>query len=341
MTQRKPLPDTLAVLSAQAGQAEYPQPPGFDLAAAIAGPAPLAPALRYDYAALGAAGESIRRHVLAFKAAEKRMAENTIAAGQELIAIRETIPHKHWLPLLADELGIGERAAQVMMQTARRFGAKAQTYADLTPSVLALLAPSSVPDAAIDAALAANAASPITVTAAKAIIAAHRPARCRKCGRTLTDPDAIRAGIGACCAARMNRGAALGEAKEDRESMDAVDGVDAMDALPEWVTNGDGETVAVPPHFAPVVAIANIAPAPASAPPQGDSAANGETHADPRAAALARLAVRLEGWVAELRDVAQQYGELTGDFTTPLGVKRGLEKMQVVIQANGENGGWE
>lgn len=247
--------------------AAQPAPAEFNLVQAMTA-APIAPALRYDYAALGTAGESVRRHVLAFKSAEKRMAENTIAAGIELIAIRETIPHAHWLPLLADELGMGERAAQVLMQTARRFGAKAQTYADLTPSVLALLAPASVPDAAIEAAIAANAASPITVTAAKAIIAAHRPAslrhaqgKCRVCKRTLTDPDAIRAGIGSCCAAKLVQGAAAGEA-----------GAEAQ-ALPEWVTVDEPS------------AIVDSAPAPSPAPPLHESAPQGETHADSRGGA--------------------------------------------------------
>ncbi len=324
MTQRKSTPDILTATAAQAQPA-----PGYDLAAAIAGPAPLAPALRYDYAALGAAGESIRRHVLSFKAAEKRMAENTVQAGIDLIAIKETIPHGHWLPLLNDELGIGEDAAQRMMQIARRFGSNTDTYRLLTPSVLALLAPSSVPDAAVDAAIAAAEVSPVTVTAAKAIIAAHRPARCRKCGRTLTDPDAIRAGIGACCAARLNRGAALGEAKGE-----AVDVVDSVDALPEWVTAFD-ERSAEP--SAPT----DSAPASTVAPPLHDSAANEETHADPHTAALVALAARLEQWVAEWRDVAEVYGEKTGDHLTPLAVKHGIERMQATVQANMPNGGWD
>ncbi|MBP8292778.1 MAG: DUF3102 domain-containing protein [Caldilineaceae bacterium] len=318
---RQATPDLLAA---------QPAPADFNLVEAMTA-APLAPALRYDYASLGTAGESIRRHVLAFKSAEKRMAENTIAAGIELIAIRETIPHNHWLPLLADELGMGERAAQVLMQTARRFGSKAQTYADLTPSVLALLAPPSVPDAAIEAAIAANAASPITVTAARAIIAAHRPARCRKCGRTLTDPDAIRAGIGSCCAARLAQGAAAGAAMGD---MDAVDVVDSVDALPEWATAFD-ERSAEPS------AIADLAPAPTVAPPQGDSGANEETHADGKLDVLARLAQRLSDLVGVMRELGQSYGEVTGDFTTPLEVKHRLERMQVRVQANMPNGGWE
>lgn len=326
---RQATPDLLAI----AGPA-----PAYDLAAAIAGPAPVVDPLRYNYAALGAAGEDIRRHAVAIKAAERRMGEATVEAGRHLIAVRETIPHGHWLPWLADEFGMSDDAAQVTMAVARRFGANTESIRYLSPTVLGLLAAKSVPDAAVEAAIAAAAVSPVTVTAARAIIAQHRPARCRKCGRTLTDPDAIRAGIGACCAARMAQGSAAGEARAD-----AIEAEDRP--LPAWASNGNGETVAIPPHFAPVVASVDSTPEPAPAPPRGENGAQGETRtgapADPRAAALARLAQRLEGWVAELRDVAQQYGELTGDYTTPLGVKRGLERMQVVVQANGENGGWD
>jgi hypothetical protein len=292
--------------------------------------APLAVALRYDYASLGTAGDDIRRHVLAFKAAEKRMAENTIAAGIELIAIKETIPHGHWLPLLNNELGIGEDAAQVMMNVARRFGSNTETYRLLSPSVLALLAVKSVPDAAVDAVIAAAAVSPVTVTAAKGIIASHRPARCRKCGRTLTDPDAIRAGIGPCCAARMARDGVLGEAKAE-----AVQAEDRP--LPAWVT--DGETVAVPPDFAPVVAIANPALAPTVAPPQGDSGVVAVTGADGRLAALAALAARLEELREEVREVGDEYGRLVGNHDLPREVRRGIERMQVQVQRE-QGEGW-
>lgn len=286
--------------------------PTYDLAAAMTA-APLAAPLRYDYASLGAAGESIRQHALAIKAAERRMGEATVEAGRHLLAVKETIPHGHWLTWLADEFGMSDDAAQVTMNVARRFGAKTESIRYLSPTVLGLLAAKSVPDEAVDAAIAASTTEAVTVRTAKAIIAAHRPAKCRKCGRTLTDPTAIASGIGACCAARLVQGAAVGEAPP----------------LPEWVTDGEPSRSA------------DSAPAPSPAPPQGDSNANGESGTDGRAAALARLAARLEGWLAELREVAQQYGELTGDFTTPVQIKRGFEKMQVVVQANGENGGWE
>lgn len=157
-------------------------------------------------------------------------------------------------------------------------------------------------------------------------------ARCRKCGRTLTDPDAIRAGVGACCAARLVQGAAAGEAKA--EAADAVDSVDAVDALPEWVTAFD-ERSAEP--SAPT----DSAPAPTVAPPLHDSGAQGQSGTDGKLDVLARLAQRLSDLVGVMRELGQSYGEVTGDFTTPLEVKHRLEKMQVRVQANMPNGGWE
>lgn len=324
---RQATPDLLAAAPAPA--------PTYDLAAALAGPAPdLADDGGYDYASLGAVGPAIRLHVLAIKRAEQRMAENTVDAGLHLIAIRETIPHGHWEPLLRDVLGLSERTGQSMMQIARRFGSKAKSISLLSPTVLGVLAPPSVPDAAVDAAIAAAEVSPVTVTAAKAIIAQHRPARCRKCGRTLTDPDAIRAGIGSCCAARLNRGAALGEAKGEAQ------------ALPEWVTDGEPATgaaavssVTISYDGQSVTLTGKATPAPTVAPPQGDSGANGETHADPHTAALVALAARLEGLREEMRTLGDEYGKITGDFTTPLEIRHKIEKMQVQVKAN--QGGWE
>lgn len=331
MTQRKPLPDILTGLATATAPA-----PGYDLAAAIAGPgAALAAPLRYDYASLGAAGEGIRLHALAIKHHQNAARSSVIEAGLCLIAAKASMPHGHWLPWLDQEFGMTDRMAQHQMAVAETFGGAEirNRVSYLTDSAMYMLAPASVPDAARAEVLALaeeRAASP-TKTEVKQIIAAHRPARCRKCGRTLTDPDAIRAGIGACCAARLVRGAALGEAKADAPP------------LPEWVT--DGEAVAVAPWFVAefnnAPAIVDPAPAPTVAPPRGDSAPVVDAGADGRTLALARLAARLEGWIEELRDVAQQYGELTGDFTTPLAIRRGFEKMRVVVQANGENGGWD
>ncbi|MBP8292041.1 MAG: DUF3102 domain-containing protein [Caldilineaceae bacterium] len=324
---RQATPDLLAA---------QPAPADFNLVQAMTA-APLAPALRYDYAALGTAGESIRQHALAIKAAERRMGEATVEAGRHLLAVKETIPHGHWLTWLADEFGMSDDAAQVTMNVARRFGAKTESIRYLSPTVLGLLAAKSVPDEAIDAAIAASTTEAVTVRTAKAIIAAHRPAslrhaqgKCRKCGRTLTDPDAIRAGIGSCCAARLVQGAAQGEAKD-------------APPLPEWVTveEPDAAVWVVTDFNNDPSAIADSTPAPTVAPPQGESAANEETHADGKLDVLARLAQRLSDLVGVMRELGQSYGEVTGDFTTPLEVKHRLERMQVRVQANMPNGGWE
>ncbi len=311
--------------------------PTYDLAAALAGPAPdLADDGGYDYAALGAIGPAIRLHVLAIKRAEQRMAENTVDAGLHLIAIKESVSHGDWLPLLNNVLGMSDDAAERMMNVARRFGSNSATLRNFSPSVLALLAAKSVPDSAVDAAIAAAEVSPVTVTAARAIIAAHRPARCRKCGRTLTDPDAIRAGVGACCAAKLVQGAAAGEAKGEAQ------------ALPEWVTTEPEDRRPYPEVFAELRekfghhfnGDQDLAPAPNLAPPQGDSAPQGETHTDPRAAALARLAARLEGLREEMREIGEEFGKWVGTYQLPREVQRGIEKMQVQVQRE-QGEGWE
>lgn len=296
--------------------------PTYDLAGAMTA-APTV-ALRYDYAALGAAGDGIRAHAIAIKLTERRMAEATVEAGNHLIAVKETIPHGHWLTWLADELSMTDDAAQTMMQIARRFGPKTESIRYLSPTVLALLAAKSVPDEAVEAAITASATEAVTVRTAKAIIASHRPARCRKCGRTLTDPQAAANGIGACCAAKLVRGAAVAEEATVAATVDqtVADVVEVYgEPLPEWAQDST--------------------PEPSPAPPQGESASVTQPGADPREAALAALAARLVALVEEVRELGQTFGDLTGDFTTPLAVKHGIEKMRVVVQANMPNGGWD
>jgi hypothetical protein len=302
---RQATPDLLGLAPAPA--------PVYDLAAAMTA-APEVD-LYFDYASLGATGAAIRDHAIAIKLCGRRRAEATVEAGEHLLAVKETIPHGQWEPWLRQELGMDERTGQNMMAMARRFGSKAKLISLLSPTVLGLLAPPSVPDAAVDAAIAAAEVSPVTVTAARAIIAAHRPARCRKCGRTLTDPDAIRAGIGACCAARLTRAAVVGEAKADAPP------------LPEWAQEPEDHRP-YPEVFAELRE-------------KFGHHFNGETHADPRADVLERLALRLSDLVGVVRELGQSYGEVTGDFTTPLEVKHLLEKMQVKVQANKANGGWD
>lgn len=288
---RQTTPDILAAPSA---------PPDFNLVEVMA--APVAPALRYDYASLGANGEDIRRHALAIKAAERRMGEATVDAGNHLIAVKETIPHGHWLTWLADEFGMSDDAAQVMMNVARRFGSKTESIRYLSPTVLGLLAAKSVPDAAVQAAIEAAAVSPITVTAAKAIIASHRPARCRICHRVLTDQKAAEQGIGACCAARMARGADVAEAKESAQEPDAP---------------------------------TNATPEPSPAPPRCDSGAQVDTRLD----ALARLETRLGDLIGVVNALAREYGDCTGDWSSATEVRHGLEKMVRTVKRN--TGDWE
>lgn len=323
---RQPTPDILAT----------PTPtPGYNLAAdMLAAPPALAPALRYDYAALGAAGPAIRLHALAIKVAEGRANDAVIDAGNHLNAVKASLDHGQWLDWLEVEFAMSDRTARTMMSIAERFGGKMEKFSDLGRSVLGLLSSPSVPDEAVAEVMAAETSiGKVSVAQAKAIIASHKAqGRCRICHRPLTDPTAAARGIGAYCEAHMARGNAgytEAEAVEDKP-------------LPAWAQPA-GETVAVAPDFAPVhlADAGNATPALAPAPPRGDSGAAVVEGTDERTALLGDLAAWLEGWIVELRDAGDLYGRLTGDFTTPLEIKHRLERMQVRVQANRGDGGWE
>ena len=95
------------------------------------------------------------------------------------------------------------------------------TLRNLSPSVLRCWRRKACRTPAVDAVVAASADAPITVAAARTIIAEHKArGRCRICKRPLTDPAQVAAGIGLCCAARMV--AQGGEAQPETETAPAT-----------------------------------------------------------------------------------------------------------------------
>jgi hypothetical protein len=78
----------------------------------------------------------------------KKTVENIIEVGNDLLAVRETLPHGQFLPWLRAEFGWSERSAQNFMSVAEQF--KSAKIADLPiqPSAAHLLAAPSVPDEA-------------------------------------------------------------------------------------------------------------------------------------------------------------------------------------------------
>lgn len=74
------------------------------------------------------------------------IAENTIAAGHELIAVKATLKHGEWGPWLRDECEMSERMAQRLMSVAECFKNDNLSDLNIAPSALYLLASPSTPD---------------------------------------------------------------------------------------------------------------------------------------------------------------------------------------------------
>jgi hypothetical protein len=107
----------------------------------------------------------------------KTTIEDIIEVGNDLLAVKETLPHGQFSPWLKAEFGWGERMAQNFMSVADRFGTKTEIIADLTiqPTAAYLLAAPSVPDEARQLALErAEAGEKITTSVAKEIVAETR-----------------------------------------------------------------------------------------------------------------------------------------------------------------------
>lgn len=147
------------------------------LGVVMAGPvAEIAAALRYDYAQLGDDGPAVREHAIQIKVNERRANDAVVEAGRHLIAVKASLPHGQWEDWLQVEFHMSDRTARTMMSVAERFDGKTEMISDLSSSVLGLLASPSVPDAAVEAVIEANANGKVTVPQAKQIICQHKPA---------------------------------------------------------------------------------------------------------------------------------------------------------------------
>lgn len=119
----------------------------------------------FDYDALPVADETIVRAAAErIKLRVRRVSEDIIAIGQDLIAVKERLEHGLFLPWVASEFEMSERTAQNFISVATRFG-KSATVADLSPKVLYALAAPSTPDDVVEKA-AEKAAAGGKVTAA-------------------------------------------------------------------------------------------------------------------------------------------------------------------------------
>lgn len=80
----------------------------------------------------------------------KHTAEDIIAIGQDLIAVKSKLGHGKFLPWLKSEFGMTDRHALNFMRVASRFSGKSEIISDFSITVLYELASPSTPDSIIE-----------------------------------------------------------------------------------------------------------------------------------------------------------------------------------------------
>jgi hypothetical protein len=123
------------------------------------------------------AAEKVRASANCIREKVKKTLEDIIEVGNDLLAVKEALPHGQFLPWLKAEFSWGERMGKNFISVAEWVGPKTEIIADLTiqPTAAYLLAAPSVPDEAREKAIErAEAGEQITTVVAKAILAATR-----------------------------------------------------------------------------------------------------------------------------------------------------------------------
>jgi hypothetical protein len=116
------------------------------------------------------AAERIRQTV-------KRTIEDIMGVGNELLAVKDALPHGQFGPWLRAEFGWTERTARNFMAVAEQFGTKTEIISDLRidPTAAYLLAAPSAPDEAREAAVKlAEEGERVTPKVAKQLLAKER-----------------------------------------------------------------------------------------------------------------------------------------------------------------------
>jgi gas vesicle protein len=134
--------------------------------------------LGFDYSPLEAqVAKQVRSAAERIREKVKKTVEDIIEVGNDLLAVKEALPHGQFGPWLKCEFGWGERMAQNFMAVAQTFGPKTEIIADLTiqPTAAYLLAaPSASDEAREDAIKRAEAGEKVTTEVAKEILADTR-----------------------------------------------------------------------------------------------------------------------------------------------------------------------
>jgi len=132
----------------------------------------------FDYSPLEPEmAKEVRETAARIREKVKKTVQDIIEVGNDLRAVKDSLPHGQFNAWLKAEFGWGERMAQNFMSVADRFGAKTEIIADLTiqPTAAYLLAAPSVPDEARQAAFErAEAGEKITTSVAREIVAETR-----------------------------------------------------------------------------------------------------------------------------------------------------------------------
>jgi hypothetical protein len=140
----------------------------------------------FDYAPLEAkTAEKVKEAADRIRETVKRTLEGIIEVGNQLLGVKEALPHGQFTRWLRAEFGWTERTARNFMAVAEQFGPKTEMISVLKiePTAAYLLAAPSAPDEARQAAVErAEAGERITAKVAKEILAKERkkPARRRK-----------------------------------------------------------------------------------------------------------------------------------------------------------------
>ncbi len=150
----------------------------------------------FNYGVLeGKTADKLRSTAERIREKVKKTLEDIIEVGNDLLAVKEAVPHGQFGPWLAAEFGWTERTARNFMAVAERFGPKTEMISDLTiqPTAAYLLAAPSAPDEAREAAIErAEAGEQITTDIAKEILAKLRKKTRRKGKPIPTDKLGVR-----------------------------------------------------------------------------------------------------------------------------------------------------
>jgi hypothetical protein len=132
----------------------------------------------FDYSPLEApVAQRLRTTAERIRERVKQTLADLIGVGNDLLAVKDALPHGQFGPWLRAEFGWTERTARNFMAVAEQFGPKTEIISDLAiaPTAAYLLAAPSAPDEARQAAIErAEAGETVTTAVAKEILAETR-----------------------------------------------------------------------------------------------------------------------------------------------------------------------